>query len=97
MTEKLEGHYRAFLRSEFEISFEGLLKDTEKDGSLGARNVRHASITRELLDWMARGTRPGVEAREYLEERLEAIDEVTGYNQAVYEHDAFAAAIEELR
>lgn len=98
MTEgSLKRHQRGFLLKEFEDLLREVLDDTEPDGVLAAGNVRHASNTRSLIAWLRGGERPGPDVREFLEERLSAADEVLGYGQAVYEHDAFAAAIEDLR
>jgi hypothetical protein len=90
-------HQRAFLRSWFELSLRALLDDTDGDGTLSAGNAHEAATTNGILDWLRGGQKPGVEATEYLELRLAAIDEAVDYDRAVYEHDAFAAAIEELR
>ena len=88
----LAGNARNWDLADYQVDeLKELLEDTEKDGSLGAGNVRHASIARELLLWTEGGAKPGAEAREYLEERLHAVDEATGYDRAVYEHDAFVA------
>jgi hypothetical protein len=94
---RLEPHQRRFLLEEFEVILCEVLEDTEADGNLGPANVRHAASTRSLIDWLRGGEKPGVAVREFLEKRLEAADEILGYSQAVYEHDAFVAAIEELR
>jgi hypothetical protein len=79
--------------------FDGWLKDIETDfgpdGKLGPGNSRDVRSLRPMIAWLeGQATDPGPDAREFLQERLEAFEATVGWEEIAYEHDALVAALE---
>ena len=94
---RVERHQRLFLLKDFEELVADAARDFDARGALNPETVRLIGYGNRVIEWLKGGPRPSGNVREFLEERLAAMESSTGYAEIVYEHDALVAAIEELR
>jgi hypothetical protein len=93
----VEDHQRRYLLE----SYEGLVADIRSEAASeetpSAGNRYWIDKCDRIIGWLKGGPKPTGDVREFLEDRLEGFDDATNFGTLAYEHDALAAAIEELR
>lgn len=93
----MERHQKVFLLREFEEMVASAGVDFDRRDRLGPESLEWVVKGTRIVEWLKGGKTPGREIRHFLEERLAAFEDEHDYDEMLYEHDAYAAAIEALR
>jgi hypothetical protein len=93
----VEEHQRRYLLADFEGLVADIREEADEEETVSAGNRHWIDNCDRLIGWLKGGPKPASTVREFLEERLEGFDDSVGYEHLAYEHDALAAAIEDLR
>ncbi len=93
----MEDHQRRYLLASYEGLVADIRREAETEESPSAANRYWIDNCDRIISWLRGGPKPAADVREFLEDRLEGFDDATNFTSLAYEHDALAAAIEELR
>jgi hypothetical protein len=93
---RLKSHQRIFLIKDWELRVADRAADTDERGRLGPGAVEIVACGQRFIDWLKGEDPPHPDLREFVEERLEVSDRESEYELIAYEHDALAAAVEDL-
>jgi hypothetical protein len=92
----MQPHQKLFLIKDWEGRIATLSADGDERQHLGPVAVHWVEGAERFTEWLRGGCPPHPELRGFVEEGLTIFDRETGYEQLSYEHDAMAAAVEEL-
>ncbi len=93
----MEDHQRRFLLKSYEELLADIRREAEAEETPSAGNRHWIDNCERIIGWLEGGPKPTADVRKFLEDRLEGFDDATDFTTLAYEHDAIAAAIEELR
>jgi hypothetical protein len=92
----LQKHQRLFLVKDWETRINAFSEDRDERGRLGPGAVEMVDGGERFVEWLRGGCSPHPQLREFVEQWLAVFDRETEYEQLAYEHDAVAAALEDL-